>query len=143
MLVAVFGLVVLTGPVVVLTVLPPNMVGIVMFSKWVQQTAWHPKCETTQVRMNSRRAKGKRLPESAFSELVRKLLFSWEIHKSVMIMMIPIKEKMELTTFMPMLLFTTQLLVSFSAKTDKDPEIIKDRPPQTRYPENPSIEKVS
>ena len=37
---------------------------------------------------------------------VRKVVFNWEIHKSEMIMAIPIKEKMELTTFIPMLLFT-------------------------------------
>lgn len=138
MLVALFGLVVLTGPVVVLTVLPPNMVGnTVMFSKRGQQTAWHPKCETTQVRMNSRRAKGRRTPEVA----IRKLIPGMGKHKSMMITRIPVKEKMELMTFMPMLLFTTQLLVSFSAKTDKDPEMIKERPPQIRYPDAPSTDK--
>lgn len=37
---------------------------------------------------------------------IRKLIPGVGKHKSMMITRIPVKEKMELTTFMPMLLFT-------------------------------------
>lgn len=60
--------VLLPGPVVALAGLALNMVGNAsMFSDWFQQAAWHPKCEAVHVRQNSRRAKGRRPQEMAFT----------------------------------------------------------------------------
>lgn len=126
----------LIHPLDVLTVLLLNMVE--MFLKSVQQAAWHPKCEIIQVMMNSRRAKGRRPPEIAFRQPVSELTSALETHRSTMIIMTPKREKMELMTFMPMLVLTRQLLGSFAAQTERNPEMIKDSPPQTRYPDNPS-----